>query len=126
MIDHFNIRAPMNTVEQVKDFYQSVFEFEVGKRPALNHKGYWLYANGQALIHLSVADEAISEASTAYLDHISIRTSGLVSFRARLDAQGVSFTSKYLPGVPATQLFFRDPYGLKLEAIFHNERLDDA
>lgn len=125
MIDHFNIRAPFNTIEQVKDFYLSVFEFEVGKRPALNHEGYWLYYNGQALIHLSVADEATSEASTAYLDHISIRASGLESFRARLDAQGISFTSRYQSGVPATQLFFHDPFGLKLEAIFHNERLDD-
>jgi len=123
MIDHFNIRAPSSAIEQVKNFYQTVFEFEVGKLPALNHGGYWLYSNGHALIHLSVTDEAVADIETGYLDHISIKVSGLEAFRTRLLAQGISFEGKYQAEVPATQLFFQDPFGLKLEAIFHNERM---
>jgi len=123
LIDHFNIRAPITTIERVKKFYQVVFEFEVGERPSFNSIGFWLYDGDRALIHLSVCEEVLLEPSSGYLDHIAIRSSGLKAFCDRLNAHKVSFRAKYLPDVDMTQLFFHDPSNLKIEANFPNERL---
>ena len=43
-IDHINISAPMDLLEQVRDFYCRVFGMEDGVRPSFNRRGFWLYA----------------------------------------------------------------------------------
>lgn len=121
MIDHFNIRAPETLLEQVKNFYCTLFEFSVGERPNFDFPGYWLYSGEQALIHLSVG-EPLQDPATGYLDHIAFRVQGLDEFRKRLTDNKVVFREKYLGDINTTQLFLHDPSGLKLEANFRGEK----
>ena len=56
-LDHINIRAPRDLIEQVKDFYGELLGMVEGPRPDFDSEGYWLYAGEKALIHLSVSPD---------------------------------------------------------------------
>jgi catechol 2,3-dioxygenase-like lactoylglutathione lyase family enzyme len=123
-IDHINIAAPAELLEQVKDFYCAVFDFTEGFRPDFSQsKGYWLYAEDRPLIHLSVKDVYYGDDIRSHIDHIAFRMTGLRSVADRLEAIGIDFRADYVPEISMTQLFFRDPAGNGLEANFVNEVL---
>ena len=51
-IDHISIAAPLELLEQVREFYCNILELEVGPRPDFGIAGYWLYGDNHPLIHL--------------------------------------------------------------------------
>ncbi len=50
MLDHVTLRT--RDLEGAKAFFETVLGLEVGYRPAISFSGYWLYANGEPLVHL--------------------------------------------------------------------------
>ena len=120
-LDHFNIAAPWNLLENVKDFYVDVLGFEDGPRPSFSRRGYWLYSDGRPFIHLIESDAHAAAGRKHYLDHIAFRASGVTAFRRRLDAFDVPYRVSRIPGTGATQLFFQDPAGTGLELNFPEE-----
>ena len=52
-LDHINIRAPGELLEEVKDFYCGLFGLEDGFRPDFGQGGYWLYSEDRPVVHLS-------------------------------------------------------------------------
>lgn len=121
-IHHFNIRAPKAELAELRDFYQDVIGLTVGFRPGFDVPGFWLYAGGRAVLHLleMPAGESLPgvSARACALDHIAFRCSDLPAFLKRLDRLQVSYSTKSLPVTGETQLFLRDPAGIRIELNF--------
>ncbi len=124
-IDHFNISAPFDLLEEVRDFYCAVFGLCVGFKPTSMRRGFWLYEADTAIIHLSESNRHFANERPGYLDHVAFKMTGLAGLQEKLDRLGVTYTSNYIDELDITQLFFADPAGLKLEANFSNERFEN-
>lgn len=122
-IDHINIRAPNDLLEQVRQFYCAVFGLEEGFRPAFSSGGYWLYAGDHPIVHLSIGGEAGAVVRPTHLDHVAFQSGDLGTFQKTLDASGVTYRSNYISEIDLTQLFFSDPAGTGLEVNFPGERV---
>ncbi len=114
-LDHINIRAPEELLETVRDFYRDVLGFEEGFRPDFRFRGYWLYAGGKPLIHLSAGSTAGAAFNTGHFDHIAFAVEELPPILARLDEAGVAYEKFSVEQLSLTQVFFKDPAGVKVE-----------
>ena len=56
-IEHINISAPRELIEEEKKFFCDIFDVKEGFRPKFSRNGYWLYSGGNALIHLTENDD---------------------------------------------------------------------
>lgn len=120
-IDHFQIAAPGELIELVRDFYVRVLQFTEGARPQFSSRGYWLYANGKPLVHLRVEEDpaaARADAAASYCDHIALACVNLAEFEAHLTACDVAFTKNHIADSNVHQLFLRDPVGVGIELSF--------
>lgn len=122
-LDHINIKAPQATLEVIKDFYCNIFEMAIGPRPNINHSGYWLYKDDNALIHLSESENLLPIETRNNLDHVAFRMSGLTQFVERLECADVPYSIKFNTDTNTSQIFFHDPAGVRLEANFKAESL---
>lgn len=122
-IEHINISAPIELLIKIKEFYCNVFDVEEGFRPKFSSKGYWLYSDGKAVIHLTNSIEHHRNEKQGYFDHVAFQVKGLKLMVDRLNSLGISYTIDYLPEVGMTQLFFKDPSGTGVEANFVGETL---
>lgn len=120
-IDHINIRAPAPLLERLRDFYCVVLGLAEGERPDFGSAGYWLYAGGRPLVHLSVTGEAPDPGVRSSLDHVAFRVDGLARFTDHLRQHGIGFRSTFVPELEMAQLFLRDPAGNGLELNFVGE-----
>jgi catechol 2,3-dioxygenase-like lactoylglutathione lyase family enzyme len=128
-LHHYTLRCAPEELPALHDFYTRVIGLTVGDRPEIPAPGYWLYADGQTIVHLYAhlpegkrsAQGPVGSSSvhvTGPLDHISFRAHGLAAMRAHLAAQGVASTEAPVPGWPLHQVFVHDPKGLKIEMTF--------
>lgn len=125
-LQHYTIEPA--DLEVTKDFYVEVLGLEVGDRPPLNFPGYWLYADGQAVVHLLGVREpredivvrpvGVPMDGTGRFDHVAFATTDLPGVRERLRRCGASFREHVLPRVGATQIFLVDPDGIGVELNF--------
>lgn len=128
-IDHINISAPKAVLDIEKDFFCEVFQLAVGYRPNFTRNGYWLYAtqtnktDSNALVHLTESDEHSGSPVNHYLDHIAFQLTGLTQLLAKLNELGISYRMDSLPDIGMTQVFFKSPAGIGLEANFLNETI---
>ncbi len=122
-IDHYNIRASSELLEQVRTFYCEVLGLEVGDRPPFNEPGYWLYAGEQAVLHLSLADddEELATDIQTTLNHIALACTGRADVEETLQKFGVSYRTAHVPATNVVQLFFNDPAGTGIELSFGDE-----
>lgn len=120
-LDHFNIAAPMDLLEKVRNFYCDVLGFEEGIRPDFQRRGFWLYTGDKPLIHLIESDRHFALEKPAYLDHIAFRSSGLAVVQERLEQSGTPYRRSFISELEMTQLFFKDPAGTGLEINFPGE-----
>lgn len=113
-IDHINIKAPREVLDRTRDFYRDVFGLQAGYRPSFPGYGFWLYADGRAIIHLS---ETVTQPHPggASLDHVAFRVDALEPIIDRLDKLGVEFSEVTLPDGSLRQIFFRDTAGVRVE-----------
>ena len=117
---HFNLRAPRPVLEELREFYSQVVGLEVGERPPFRSFGYWLYAGGQDVLHLSEAgpDEDRALRGGTSFDHVAFRCSGRAEFERRLVQLGIRYELAEVPQTGAVQLFFHDPAGNGVELNF--------
>lgn len=122
-LDHYNLRAPRELMEQLRSFYCEVVGLSVGTRPPFASFGYWLYAGGQPILHLSETRQGdtrdIQTAST--FDHAAFNCTGRAEFERRLTELGIPYRSSRVPGLGQIQLFIRDPAGNGVELNFAGE-----
>jgi len=117
---HYNLRAPRPLLEELRKFYTEVVGLSVGDRPPFGNFGYWLYASGTDVLHLSECspgeERAVGVATT--FDHVAFRCSDRAGVERTLAASGVKFEMAQVPRAGQVQLFFRDPAGNGVELNF--------
>ena len=121
-LDHYNICGTEREIEDVRDFYCSVLGFTEGFRPGFGIDGCWLYANGHALLHLTIVEERTGKKETGNLHHIALRCQGLEEMVKTLTAHGVTCQRNRVESLDITQLFFHDPAGVRIELSFVGEQ----
>jgi extradiol dioxygenase family protein len=116
---HYNIRAERGLMEVLRDFYVAVVGLQSGPRP-LRSFGYWLYADGMDILHLSEAVEGDKRRTGSDLtfDHVAFECENWPEFRSRLERHAIAFSERSAPGNGRRQVFFRDPAGNGIELAF--------
>lgn len=122
-IEHINISAPKQLLQQARDFYCEIFGLIEGYRPAFSRNGFWLYSGDRAIIHLTESNAHHRHKKSCHLDHIAFQVSGLANMINKLEAMKIAFTMDSVAEIGMTQIFFKDPAGVGLEANFINESL---
>jgi catechol 2,3-dioxygenase-like lactoylglutathione lyase family enzyme len=118
---HANIRAPEAMIERLRRFYIDLIGLRQGPRPAFRSgsRGYWLYAGGTDVLHLTIAGPDDTEPqATGFLDHLAFACTDLAATRARLDAAGLAYELDAVDELGQVQLFLTDPCGLDIELNF--------
>ncbi|MBV8856874.1 MAG: VOC family protein [Acidobacteria bacterium] len=125
-LSHFNITAPRELLERVRDFYVEVLGLAVGERPNFMREGFWLYAGPEPIVHLTAcgADDprAGGGHGPSFFDHVAFNCSGLPSALERLRRSGVPYELAEVPSMGQVQIFLRDPAGVGVELNFVGER----
>jgi catechol 2,3-dioxygenase-like lactoylglutathione lyase family enzyme len=118
--NHYNLRAPRPLLDELRDFYCDIVGFYEGERPAFRSFGYWLYAGGRDVLHLSECSpgeqRAVHVATT--FDHVAFTCTDFVGTRARLETLGIAFGQREVAATGIRQLFFKDPAGNGVEFNF--------
>jgi glyoxylase I family protein len=106
-------------MEVLCDFYVAVVGLRPGPRP-LRSFGYWLYADGMDILHLSeeVEGDRRRTGSDLTFDHVAFECENWPEFRSRLERHSIAFTERSAPGNGLRQVFFRDPAGNGIELAF--------
>lgn len=117
-IDHINISAPLSLLIQVRDFYCQVLGFSSGFRPESDVKGFWLYSEGSAFLHLTESNQHFFNERQGHLDHVAFQSSNLERVVAALKNKNIQYEIHVFSEVNMTQLFFRDPAGIGVEVNF--------
>lgn len=113
---HVNIRS--KDVETSKEFYV-LLGLGVGPRPAFASTGYWMYLNGEPVVHLvqrAPGDPPRNDAGN--LDHIAFRGTDLAGTRSALQSARLVFRERVVPHDGIIQIFVHDPDGVKVELNF--------
>lgn len=119
-LEHFNISAPFELLERVRDFYVNALGLREGARPAVPVRGFWLYDGDQALVHLAENNTTVPAPPAHYLDHIAFACTDLPALEQRLRAHAVDYTVQRYPAVNLTQVFLHDPAGTGIELNFRS------
>ena len=122
-LDHINLRASRELLDELRDFYRDVVGLTLGRRPPFPEHGYWLYAGGQPVVHLSLANEVGIPAAEvpASFGHVAFACSDQSAYERCLTESGVKYDVAVVPEFGTTQLFFRDPAGNVVELSFDRE-----
>jgi catechol-2,3-dioxygenase len=117
---HYNLRAPRALLEQLRAFYCDVVGLEVGVRPPFRSFGYWLYAGGKDILHLSECkpDEHRETHVQGTFDHVAFACAGRAAMENRLRQLGIPYEVAQVPQTGQAQLFFSDPAGNGVELNF--------
>jgi catechol 2,3-dioxygenase-like lactoylglutathione lyase family enzyme len=121
-LNHINITAPWELLEQVRDFYVDVVGLNVGDRPDFARNGFWLYAGDKPIVHLIVCLDgdvrAHGEAAPSFIDHIAFTCKGLSEIVERLKTLRIEYRLTEVPSRGQVQIFVRDPAGMGVELNF--------
>ena len=125
-LNHYNLRASRAMLDRLRDWYRDALGLEVGERPPFRFHGYWLYAGGRPILHLSEAspgeEHPVPGAGT--FDHVAFTCSGISSMRERLDALHIFYRVADVPLTKQRQVFLQDPAGNGVELNFDARQAD--
>lgn len=116
-LDHINIAARAPLLARCRDFYVAVLGLTEGYRPPFRSRGYWLYAGGRPVVHLSERD-AEAEGSTGPVDHFALSCDGKEAMVEQLERHAVSYEIRHVPMTNRDQIFLEDPAGVHIELNF--------
>lgn len=125
-IDHTTIRT--NYIENTKDFFITVFDLKVGKRPDIIEKnipGFWLYTDENPIIHIIESNKRFQlggNYATEAIDHTAFFMTGYEKFRTKLDNLGLVYSPMELVEINEKRIFLHTPTGILLETVFRNEK----
>lgn len=118
-LDHINLRVPADRLEPVRAFYTNLVGLRDGPRPPMASRGYWLYADDAAVLHLSVGNDDTSlDQGNGYFSHVAFACTELEATRARLDQAKVPHRIVVLDEGAQVQIFVVDPAGITVELNF--------
>lgn len=127
-LNHVNLRAPRELLDRIKDFYCDVVGLQAGARPPFAGFGYWLYAGGRPVLHLSEAGP--SEVRQTNVDttfgHFAFDCEDGPAVEAMLRERGLRYERQVVPASGELQLFVLDPGGNKVELNFRETAVTPA
>lgn len=120
---HYNLRAPRALLEELRAFYCEVVGLELGQRPSFRSFGYWLYAGGYPILHLSEAGpgEVRPEQPLGTFDHAAFRCTGRAQLEQQLKRRGIAYRVAVVPATQQVQVFLSDPAGNGVELNFEHQ-----
>ena len=121
-LNHYTLRCTSDQLPALLDFYTRVLHLTPGARPVMPFDGYWLYSEGQPIVHLAAFARGDEGRLTGPLDHISFRAHGLQATKAFLQREGIVYEEAPVEGWPIHQVFLRAPDGLKIELTFDTDQ----
>ncbi|WP_284945088.1 VOC family protein [Acidisoma cladoniae] len=116
MLDHVTLRT--RDLEGTRAFLTAVLDLEPGYRPGFAFPGYWLYANGDPVMHLIPGHGGPVDRGGETIDHFGFRLTDYDGQRRKLDGLGVDYTTMDLPELGERRLFLHTPTGILLELVF--------
>lgn len=118
-LDHINVVT--EDLDATVSFFADVIGLRDGERPNFQSAGSWMYGEegGPAIVHIVVRKP--DTGGTGPLDHVAFRGEDLDALTARLDAHGIAYDARIVPGTGDRQIFFNAPFGLKIEVNFPPE-----
>lgn len=118
--NHYNLRAPRALLDELKDFYCEILGLVVGERPAFRSFGYWLYAGGRDVLHLSETSPGEVRAThvATTFDHVAFTCTDPVGMEEILVERRIEFGERFIDQTGTKQIFFRDPAGDGVELNF--------
>ena len=114
-MNHFTILT--DDVDKTVRFYCTLVGLTEGPRPSLGFPGAWLYAGGQAVLHV-IGGRPRSELNAGVIDHMAFSAVGLSDTLAMLAAHGIEHVCRRQAGNGPWQVFFHDPNGARVELDF--------
>lgn len=123
-LHHINLRAPAELLATLRDFYRDVLGLQQGERPDFGTVGYWLYAGGHPVLHLSEQlpheprRAAVNPAAPTTYDHTAFAGTDAEATAAQLRSRGVAFRESRSALTGQHQFFLQDPAGNGVEINF--------
>jgi catechol 2,3-dioxygenase-like lactoylglutathione lyase family enzyme len=119
-LDHYNLRAPRDLLDRIRDWYRDTLRLAQGKRPPFGNHGYWLYAGERPILHLSEAEpgETHPVPGEGTFDHVAFACSDFAAMSAHLDGLGLRYRVVDVPLTRTRQVFLQDPGGNGVELNF--------
>ena len=114
-MNHFTVLT--DDVPATVAFYRDLLGLADGPRPPLGFPGAWLYAGGQAVLHI-VGGRPKSELRAGVIDHMAFSATGLRATIEQLEAKGIAYQCRQQAGSGVWQVFFHDPNGARVELDF--------
>ncbi len=122
-IHHINIKAPIELLEQEKQFFCDALSLHEGYRPTYSNKGYWLYSEDKAIVHLTESKVHFRNERQGFFDHVAFQTKGLKKVVQTLENMNIKYSIGYIAECDMTQIFFKAPSNTKIEVNFINEKI---
>ena len=114
-LDNVNINT--SNMKDTLSFYTDLLDFTDGFRSPFDFPGAWLYAGGNAVIHLVFNDSEPNVISNP-VDHIAFEVTGFEETKQRLENENWEFSCSNVFDTHIRQIFLVDPNGVKLELNF--------
>ena len=114
-MNHFTVLT--KSLDDTRDFYIELLGLSEGQRPDLGFPGVWLYAGGQAVLHV-IAGRALPSDPRGVLDHMAFSAKDLPAIVGKLKARGIAYDLRRQPESGTWQLFCFDPNGARVELDF--------
>jgi catechol 2,3-dioxygenase-like lactoylglutathione lyase family enzyme len=114
-MNHFTVLTA--DLEACKAFYVELLGLREGFRPPLGFPGVWLYAGGQAVLHV-IAGRPLPPDPHGVLDHMAFTATDLRATVAKLQARKITYDLRRQAQSGTWQLFCFDPNGARVELDF--------
>ena len=115
VLDHFNIRT--RKLADTVRFYEEILGLENGDRPNFAFPGAWMYSEGKPVVHLvdiSPTPEQ-QKPDSGVVHHVAFASRDFAGMKHRLQAKGMAFDTRQVPGGDLWQIFVNDPNGVMIE-----------
>jgi catechol 2,3-dioxygenase-like lactoylglutathione lyase family enzyme len=120
MLDHATLRT--NDLEGTRAFLETVLDLKAGYRPGFSFPGYWLYADGEPIVHLIPGHGGPIDRFGETIDHVAFRLADHDGMQRKLDDLGIAYSRMELPELGERRLFIRTPTGILLELVFRDDK----
>lgn len=114
-LDHITVIT--KDLNKTKNFYVNILGMNIDyNRPPFKFDGIWLSLNKRAVVHVVVKEEhIIDENLLPTLDHVAFRAKDMKNIKLNLKKNSISYEEKVTPDNKISQIFLKDPNGIKIE-----------
>jgi catechol 2,3-dioxygenase-like lactoylglutathione lyase family enzyme len=123
-LHHINVRTTPELLETTRAFYEDFLGYKVGPRPPFRSGGYWMYDGDHPWVHISTTTPGAGKPRLqpdnldAGFGHIAHYGGDYRALKRKLEKRGMEYDERPTPDETLMQVFFSDPNGVRVEAVF--------